>query len=159
MTSATVDRRPGVGEIAPDFTLPSTGGEDVTLSASRGKESVLLAFFPLAFTGTCTAELCAFTEDYDAFAARGVRVLPISVDSIPTLREFRSKHQISVELLSDFHREVARLYDVLIAERFFSTRAYFLIDRDGMVRWQHVEENPSQRRENSEILAEIEKLG
>ncbi len=147
-----------MGDLAPDFTLPSTGGEDVTLSALRGKEGVLLAFFPLAFTGTCTAELCAFTDDYEAFASRGVCVLPISVDSIPTLREFRAKHGMSVELLSDFHRDVARLYDVLIAERFFSTRAYFLIDRVGVVRWVHVEENPSQRRENSEILAEIDRL-
>lgn len=159
MTLAPVGQRPDVGDVAPDFTLPSTSGGDVTLSAFRGTEAVLLAFFPLAFTGTCTTELCAFTEDYEAFASRGVRVLPISVDSIPTLREFRAKHAISVELLSDFHREVARKYDVLLAERFFSTRAYFLIDRAGVVRWVHVEENPSERRENAEILAEIEKLG
>ncbi len=159
MTTAIAAQRPAVGDIAPDFTLPSTSGDDVTLSASRGREAVLVAFFPLAFTSTCTAELCAFTDDYDRFAERGVRVLPVSVDSVPTLREFRTKHSISVDLLSDFHREVARRYDVLLAERFFATRAYFLIDREGVVRWAHVEENPGSRRENAEILAEIDRLG
>jgi peroxiredoxin len=139
--------------------LASTSGSDVTLSALRGSESVLLAFFPLAFTGVCTAEMCAFSEDYDQFAASGVRVLPISVDSVPTLKEFRAKHDISVDLLSDFHREASRAYGVLIPERFFSNRAYFLIDRDGIIRWSHVEATPGSRRENSEILERIAELG
>lgn len=150
---------PNVGDLAPNFTLPSTAGDDVTLDAARGREHVLLAFFPLAFTGVCTAEMCAFSEDYDRFAASGVRVLPISVDSVPTLKEFRSKHEITVDLLSDFHREVSRAYGVLIPERFFSNRAYFLIDRDGVVRWSHVESTPGMRRENEEILAQIAALG
>ncbi|HEU5040944.1 MAG TPA: redoxin domain-containing protein, partial [Gemmatimonadales bacterium] len=77
---------PAVGSPAPDFTLPSTSGKDVTLSALRGTH-VLLAFFPLAFTRTCTTELCAFTDDYAQFQEAGVEVVPISVDSIPTLRE------------------------------------------------------------------------
>ena len=71
---------PSVGAAAPDFTLPSTTGTDVTLSAFRGRRHVLLAFFPLAFTSTCTAENCAFTEDYDAFERADTIVLPISVD-------------------------------------------------------------------------------
>jgi peroxiredoxin len=120
---------------------------------------VLLAFFPLAFTSVCTAELCAFSEDYDLFAGAGVTVLPISVDSIPTLKEFRAKHGIRCELLSDFKREAARAYDVLFGDTFFTNRAYFLVDRAGVVRWAHVEATPGLRRENAEILAEIRKLG
>lgn len=150
---------PAAGERAPGFTLPSTSGTDFTLADSLGREHVLLAFFPLAFTGVCTTEMCAFSEDYDSFAAAGVRVLPVSVDSVPTLKEFASKHDIKVEMLSDFHREVSRAYGVLIPERFFSQRAYFLIDREGVVRWSHVESVPSSRRENSEILAQIAALG
>ena len=96
---------PAVGTVAPDFTLNSTSGQPVSLSQYKGKERVLLAFFPLAFTGVCTAEMCAFTEEYDQFAAAGVAVLPISVDSVPTLKEFKAKHNLSVELLSDFKRE------------------------------------------------------
>ena len=149
---------PAIGSVAPDFTLDSTGGS-VTLSAFRGKQHVLLAFFPLAFTGVCTAEMCAFGDDFDAFASRDVAVLPISIDAVPSLQEFKAKHAMRVELASDFKREVSRAYGTLIEERFFSTRAYFLIDKTGVLRWSFVEETPGTRRENSEILAEIAKLG
>ena len=158
MQTATAIRPPAAGERAPDFTLPSTSGEQVTLRDFRGERAVLLAFFPLAFTSTCTTEMCAFSEDFDQFEGSGVAILPISVDSIPTLKEFKAKYSIHADLLSDFKRDVSRAYGVLIEDRFFSTRAYFLIDREGTVRWTHIEENPSNRRENSEILAHIAEL-
>lgn len=148
---------PTVGCTAPDFTIDGTGGP-VTLSSFRGKQHVLLAFFPLAFTSTCTAELCAFTEDYSVFAGKDVAVVPISVDSVPSLKEFKAKYAMSVELASDFKRDVSRSYGVLHAERFYSKRAYFLIDKDGVVRWSFVEVTPGSRRENSELIAEIAKL-
>jgi peroxiredoxin len=147
---------PAVGSPAPDFTLPSTAGTDVTLSSLRGK-NVLLAFFPLAFTKVCTQEMCALTEDYDRFRDANTEVLPISVDSIPTLKEFKAKERISVELLSDFKRDVSRRYGTLIEEKFFSNRAYVLIGPDGLVRWAHLEDTPSTRRENRELLAQLEK--
>src|SRR5437867_6135550 len=92
------------GTLAPDFKLPSTAGTDVVLSSFRGKQNVLLAFFPLAFTSTCTAELCAFSEDFERFASAGTAVLPISVDSVPTLREFKAKYAMKVDLLELGHR-------------------------------------------------------
>jgi peroxiredoxin len=145
---------PPVGSSAPDFTLPSTSGEPVTLSSLRGKK-VLLAFFPLAFTSTCTAELCEMRDDWDQFASADTVVLPISVDSTPTLGEFKGKYQMKSDLLSDFKREVARSYGVLLEDRFFSTRAYFLIDPKGIIRWEHVEANPSQKRSNAELFEQI----
>ena len=148
---------PAVGSAAPDFTVDSTGGP-VTLSSFRGKQHVLLAFFPLAFTSTCTAEMCAFTEDYSAFVEQGVAVVPISVDSVPSLREYKAKYAMAADLASDFKRDVSRAYGTLHAERYFSNRAYFLIDKQGTVRWSFVEVTPGTRRENSEILAEIAKL-
>lgn len=148
---------PAVGTTAPDFTVDSTGGP-VTLSSFRGQQHVLLAFFPLAFTSTCTAELCAFTEDYSAFAGRDVAVIPISVDAVPSLKEYKAKYAMSVDLASDFKRDISRAYGTLHAERYFSNRAYFLIDKQGIVRWSFVEIKPGTRRENSEILAEIAKL-
>ncbi len=81
----------GPGDTAPDFTLPSTSGSKVTLSSFRETTTVLLAFFPLAFTRVCTAELCDFSEDFSKFKDAGATVFGISVDSIPTLKEFKAK--------------------------------------------------------------------
>jgi peroxiredoxin len=158
MTSARLQNSPQVGDATPDFVAPSTSGKDVSLSSFRGKRDVLLAFFPLAFTGTCTKELICFTEDFDQFAGKGVEILPISVDSTASLKEFKNKLQMKTELLSDFKRDISRAYGVLNEDRFYSNRAYFLIDREGRLRWSHVEGNNGERRENSEILAEIEQL-
>jgi len=158
MTSTQLQNSPQVGDAAPDFTAASTSGKDVSLSSFRGKRSVLLAFFPLAFTGTCSKELICFTEDFDQFAGEGVEILPSSVDSTASLKEFRNKLQMKTELLSDFKRGISRAYGVLNEERFYSNRAYFLIDKEGRVRWSHVERNNGERRENSEILAAIKLL-
>ena len=155
---ATTSHVPAVGEPAPDFSLKSTSGQTVTLADYRGRQHVLLAFFPLAFTSTCTAEMCSFSEDFDAFASRGVVVLPISVDAVPSLKEFKKQQDLKTELLSDFKREASRAYGVLNEEGFYSRRAYFLIDREGIVRWVHVESKAGMRRENAEILEQIGKL-
>jgi len=155
--AATAASLPAVGSAAPDFTLPSTSGTEVTLSKLRGK-NVLLAFFPLAFTRVCTTEMGSFSEDYDAFRDANTEVLPISVDSIPTLKEFKAKERISVDLLSDFKREVSRRYGTLLEDRFHSNRAYVLIDRDGIVRWSFAEGSTGQRRENTELLERIRSL-
>jgi glutaredoxin-dependent peroxiredoxin len=149
MIGTQLQNPPQAGEIAPEFTAASTSGTDVSLSSFRGNRNVLLAFFPLAFTGTCTKELVCFTEDFD---------LPISVDSTASLKEFKNKLQMKTDLLSDFKRDISRAYGVLNEDRFYSNRAYFLIDKEGRVRWSHVEDNNGQRRENSEILAAIKLL-
>jgi peroxiredoxin len=118
----------------------------------------LLAFFPLAFSGTCTAQLCELRDDDARFVERGVTVFPISVDSTYSLKEYKAKYAMKVDLLSDFKRDVSRLYGVLLDERFYSKRAYFLLGPDGVIRWKHVEENPSHRRSDSELLAAIDGL-
>ncbi len=149
---------PAVGSVAPDFTLASTAGHEVSLSSYHGTKHVLLAFFPLAFTGVCTAEMCAFTDDYAAFESADVAVLPISIDAVPSLREFKAKYSLAVDLLSDIRREVSARYGVLLMDKFFAGRAYFLIDKSGVVRWVHVEEATGHRRENAEIHAAIAQL-
>jgi peroxiredoxin len=149
---------PEIGDVAPDFTLPSTAGAEVALASFRGKQKVLLAFFPLAFTSVCTVELCAFSEDFEKFARANTAVLPISVDSIATLKEYKAKHAMKVELLSDFKRQVSRAYGTLIEEKFYSNRAYFLIDRAGRLRWVHREAETRHRRDDAELLRHIEAL-
>jgi peroxiredoxin len=149
---------PAIGSAAPDFTLGSTSGEQVSLSSFRGTSAVLIAFFPLAFTSTCTAELCEFSDDYDEFTRSGVVVLPISIDSVPTLKEFKAKHHMKTDLLSDFKREAGQAYGVMWKDSLHTNRAYFLVDKSGVVRWEYVEATPSSKRGNAEILAEIAKL-
>ncbi len=147
-----------VGSKAPDFTLPSTSGETVTLSALRGKR-VLLAFFPAAFTGTCTAEMCEFSDDVTEYASRNAQVLPISVDQVPSLKVFRDQEEISVPLLSDSRREVSRAYGVLDEERYWARRAYVLIDESGTVRWVYVEPQASHKRDTAELIRQLDALG
>src|SRR3954454_10458884 len=106
---------PAVGTEAPDFTLKATNGP-VTLSDLRGK-NVLLAFFPLAFTSTCTQELCDMRDEWDQFVNAGTTVLPISVDSVDTLKEYKWKYDFESDFLSDFKRDVSRLYGVLLEDR------------------------------------------
>ena len=155
MTSSTSSTPPAAGDRAPDFTADSTSGQQVTLSSFQQRKRVLLAFFPLAFTSTCTAELCDFSADFDQFSGKDVEVMPISVDSVPTLREFKAKHHMRVDLVSDFKRDISRAYRVLLADKFFSARAYFLVGLDGRIEWAHVESNPGHKRSNAEIMEQI----
>jgi mycoredoxin-dependent peroxiredoxin len=148
---------PNVGADAPDFSLKSTSGEQVSVSQFKGQKNVLVAFFPLAFTGVCTAENCSFSEDYSKFEGADTVVLPVSVDSVPTLNEFRAKHGMKHHLVSDFKREAGRAYGVLDEEKFFTKRAYFLVGKDGKLRWKHVEAELGHSRPNSELLDAIAK--
>jgi peroxiredoxin len=147
-----------IGDPAPAFTLPSTSGSDVSLTDFRGRSNVLLAFFPLAFTSTCTAENCAFSEDFDQFATASTVVLPISVDSVATLKEYKAKYQMKQDLLSDFKRDVSRTYGTLLEDKFFSNRSYFLIDKQGVLRWMHTEAKLGDRRDDAELLRTIRSL-
>lgn len=147
------------GSPAPDFTLRSTSGQNVTLSSFRGTHNVLLAFFPFAFTRTCTAELCEFSTDYAEFTSADTVVLPISCDFVPALKAFKAQEKMTVDLLGDVRREVSRAYGVLLEEPFAAARAYILIDKSGVIRWQFAEAELGHKRSTAELLAELAKLG
>lgn len=157
MTTQT-SAAPGAGTQAPDFTLPSTTGTPVTLSERRGRSNVLLAFFPLAFTSVCSREMNEIYENLDRFRTADTEVYGVSVDSVPTLKEFQYKNGMKTEMLSDFKRAVSRAYGVLDEEKYYSRRSYFLIDKQGIVRWSHVETDNGQKRELAELLDQIAKL-
>ena len=158
MTATELQKVPQAGDPAPDFTAMSTSGQPVTLSSFRGKRNVLLAFFPLAFTSTCTEELCEFTRQQFDFGNLDVEIIPISVDAVPSLRAYKAQEKIAQELVSDFKRSISRAYGVLDENKFHSRRSYFLIDRESTVRWSYVEEHNGLRRPNEELLAEAARL-
>lgn len=124
------------GAIAPDFTLSDQNGEELTLSELVAESPVALVFFPLAFSGLCTDELCELRDNLALFQEAGVELLAISVDSKATLREFAEREGYDFTLLADFwpHGEVARRYGVFLDDRGVAGRGTFLVDRDGVIR-------------------------
>jgi mycoredoxin-dependent peroxiredoxin len=128
-----------VGSLAPDFTLPSTSGDPVTLSALRGQKVVLM-FYPYAFTGVCTGEVCALSDDLASFAELDAQVLSVSCDALPTLKKFAAEENLTYPLLSDFwpHGKVARSYGVFLEDLGAANRGTFILDRDGVVAWSTV---------------------
>jgi peroxiredoxin len=121
---------------APDFELVNQFGERVQLSQFRGEKSVALVFFPLAFSGICSGELCELRDNLSLFAAGGVEVLGISVDSRHTLRAWGEQEKYTFGLLADFwpHGAVAKEYGVFLEDKGFANRATFLIDTEGIIR-------------------------
>lgn len=121
---------------APDFDLPNQFGEHVRLSDFRGRKPVALVFFPLAFSSTCTGELCALRDNLALFRDNGVELLGVSVDSKATLRAWADQEGYDFTLLADFwpHGDVAKEYGVFLEEKGFANRATFVIDVDGIIR-------------------------
>jgi peroxiredoxin len=139
---------PVVGELAPDFTLKNQHGEDVTLSSLRGERAALLVFYPFAFSGICTGELCEIRDDLSAYENDQVQVLAISCDPMHSLRAFAEAEGYGFPLLSDFwpHGAVAQQYGVFMAEAGLAIRGTFLVDTGGVLRWSVVN-GPGQARD------------
>ena len=136
-----------VGEKAPGFTLVSSEKKEVSLSDYRG-QNVLILFFPFAFTGTCTQELCQMRDDISVYENPKVNIIAISVDSPHTLNKFKELNQLPFLLLSDFNKLACKAYDCLHEEfslglKGVAKRSAFVIDKEGVLRYQEILENPS----------------
>ena len=133
-----VDARavPAAGEAAPDFELVNQYGEPVTLSDHRGR-NVVLVFFPFAFSGICTGELCEIRDNLALFEAADAAVLGISVDSKFAQRAYAEKEGYAFDLLADFwpHGAVAEQYGVFDPGSGMAKRGTFIIDASGIVRY------------------------
>jgi mycoredoxin-dependent peroxiredoxin len=129
-----------VGDKAPDFTLRDQHKQEVRLSDFRGKKNVVLLFYPFAFTGVCTGELCRIRDELTDFDNEDVAVLAVSADTTASLRVFADQEKLEYPLLSDFwpHGEVARAYGVFDEKLGAAVRGTFIIDRDGVVQWKVV---------------------
>jgi mycoredoxin-dependent peroxiredoxin len=151
MTSTSNPAAPtglSVGQVAPDFTLRDQHGKSVSLSDYKGIKNVVVVFYPFAFSGICTGELCEIRDDLGAFESDDVQVLAVSCDHMFTQRAWSDAEGYFFPVLSDYwpHGGVAQAYGVFEQSGGFSTRGTFLIDRDGVVRWTLVN-GPSEKRD------------
>ncbi|MFE8943703.1 peroxiredoxin [Streptomyces sp. NPDC003233] len=144
-----------VGDKAPDFELKDNHGRSVKLSDFRGEKNVVLLFYPFAFTGVCTGELCELRDNLPKFEGRDTQLLAVSNDSIHTLRVFAEQEGLEYPLLSDFwpHGNVSRAYGVFDEDKGCAVRGTFIIDREGVVRWTVVNGLPDARDLNDYVKA------
>jgi len=147
------------GQLAPDFTLTDQYGQRVTLSQFRGAKNVLLMFYPAAFTGICTSELCTLRDRAPDLDSEDTVVVGVSCDRVPSLKIYATQEHIDFPLLSDFwpHGEVARAYGVFLESHGIATRATFVIDKQGVVRWSVVN-GPGDPRDIDAISAAVADL-
>jgi len=136
-----------IGQSAPSFSLFNSEKSKVNLSDYQGKKNVLLLFFPQAFTGVCTKELCAVRDDIARYNNADAEVLGISVDSVFTLAKFKEEQQYNFQLLSDFNKEVSTQYESIYASftdmgmKGVSKRSAFIIDKQGVIQYAEVLES------------------
>ncbi|MFF8903931.1 peroxiredoxin [Streptomyces olivaceoviridis] len=144
-----------VGDKAPDFELKDNHGRTVKLSDFRGAKNVVLLFYPFAFTGVCTGELCELRDNLPKFEDRDTQLLAVSNDSIHTLRVFAEQEGLEYPLLSDFwpHGNVSRAYGVFDEDKGCAVRGTFVIDKEGVVRWTVVNGLPDARDLNDYVKA------
>ncbi len=151
-----------VGDKAPEFTLRSTEKAEVSLGDYRGK-NVLVLFFPLAFTGVCTAELCGVRDNMKKYETVNAEVLAISVDSLFTLEKFKESENLNFTLLSDFNKTSSRAYgslyeDFVLGMKGVSKRSAFIVDAEGTIRYAEVLEDAGQQPDFSKIHEVLESL-
>jgi len=148
-----------IGKAAPDFTLKNQFGEDVTLSSFKGKKNVVIVFYPFAFSGICTGELCSLRDDLGAYHNDDSELLAISCDPMYSLKAFGEAEGYKFSLLADFwpHGAVASNYGVFNAERGMAIRGTFVVDKEGILRWQVVN-GPGDARNAADYKAALAAL-
>ena len=147
----------GIGDRAPDFTLPGTGGDDVSLSDFRGRPVVLI-FYPGDDSPVCTKQLNAYNDGLDQFAALDAQIIGISAQDMASKDAFSAKHGFEFPLLADTDKEVAAAYGTL-GPIGFPRRSTFIIDADGVIRYAHRAIAGLTYRPVSELISELDRLG
>ena len=145
-----------IGQEAPDFTLKNQFGEDVTLSSFRGKKNVVIVFYPFAFSGICTGELCTLRDDLGAYHNEDTELLAISCDAMYSNKAFAEAEGYKFSLLADFwpHGAVSTSYGVFNTDRGLAIRGTFIVDKEGKLRWQVVN-GPGDARVAEEYKAAL----
>ncbi len=150
------------GDRALDFELQNTNGEKKSLKDLNNKQGLVLLFFPLAFSSTCTSELCNVRDNMKVYESLNATITAISVDSFFCLKAFKKANNYKFELLSDFNTEVSKNYDVLYDDFYgmkgVSKRAAFIIDSKGIIQYAEVLEDSSKVPDMSAIQGVLEGL-
>lgn len=151
-----------IGQTAPDFTLFNTEKKEISLTDFKGKNVVIL-FFPLAFTGVCTTELCNIRDNYNIYTSLNTEVIGISVDSLFSLEKFKADQNYNFDLLSDFNKTASKDYNTLYETFAFgmqgvSKRSAFVIDKNGVLQYAEVLEDAGKQPNFDAIKACLEKL-
>jgi len=151
---------PVLGQPAPAFTLKDQSGQERTLASLHANGPVLLVFYPFAFSGICTGEMCALRDDGLLGHGEGVQVAGVSCDPMWSLRAWAESERLPFPLLSDFwpHGAVAQAYGVFVPETGFATRGSFLIDQSGLLRWSTVNA-PGEARSTEDYRTALAALG
>lgn len=151
-----------VGERPPEATVFTKPGEAQTLTELRGDGPAVLLFFPLAFSGVCTKEMCSIADDFSSWESIGARVIALSVDSPFTNLKFAESTNAKFPIVSDFNREATRAFDVeradLLGMHGVSERAAFVIDKAGVIRYAWVGENPGVFPPLEDVRAAVQQL-
>ena len=152
-----------LNDTAPNFNLKNTEKNDIALSSHKGK-IVVLAFYPGAFTGVCDTEMCSLRDSMNSFNDLNAIVLGISVDSPWANAEFAKKYEIKFNLLSDYNRDVSKSYNMIFnglggLEGYeCSNRGIIIIDKQGLIQYRWVAENPGVEPDYSEIIEKVKSL-
>jgi peroxiredoxin len=163
MAQEQVAKVPEVGSKAIDFILPDTDLKMRSLSEFKGKK-VVLAFFPAALSPVCTREMCTFRDHFDELRSAGAEVIGISIDGPFANKQFKEVHNINFPLLSDYNREVISKYGIVMKDLLHvkdyraAKRSVFVIDRDGIIRYRWVSDNPLIEPDYEEIKQVIKSL-
>lgn len=151
-----------LGQKAPSFTLINTEKKEISLDQYQGK-NVMLLFFPFAFTGVCTKELCMMRDDISRYQNLNAEILGISVDSPFTLAKFKEENNFSFHLLSDFNKTASKAYDCLQEDWAFglrgvSKRSVFIVDREGNIKYMEILDTPGNLPNFEAANAALSKL-
>jgi len=151
-----------INKPAPDFKLFNTEKKEVTLSDNKGK-NVLLLFFPFAFTGTCTTELCSVRDNYAIYSGLNAVVYGISIDSLFSLAKYKEEQKLNFDLLSDFNKTASSAYGCLYDDFIFGTkgvskRSAFVVDKNEMIQYAEILEKATDLPNFDAIKTCLEKL-
>jgi glutaredoxin-dependent peroxiredoxin len=153
-----------LGQRAPEFSLPDADKKPRSLGEFIRQGTVVLAFFPFAFSGVCDKEMCTFRDGFSALQGAGAQLVGVSVDSSYSLKAFAQTYNLQFPLLSDFNKKVTKLYGVLqdpwvgLGYKGVAKRAAFVVDKRGMLRYKWVTDTPSVEPPYSEIMKAAQKL-